>query len=91
MGWSVIRTATDEDEARLFAAQKRFFARHADEMKRTRLDADDVALGKAPYGCDENQAAMTAYLHKLYRAVVKRALGVTADGIAWGCVGRHVE
>lgn len=88
MSWSVIRKATEEDVARLNAAAERFAERHNLRCGYlgepvTAMDIRD-ALNPSEPG--------NRYLLNLWKACIRRALRHKwAEGIAYGCVGFHVD
>ena len=96
MGWSVIRTATDEDVSRLESSAKRFCKRHGLKREPEDETATDTVTRECDYAnylSEENEpfggrSALSYY----WRPVVRRALRSSrADGIAWGVVGFHVD
>lgn len=86
--WATIRKATNDDDQKLSAAAVRFIARHG----LTQLD-DQRPVQAVECGIDQDAESYPgefSRLRKLWRAVIKRALGHTwAEGIAYGYVGYH--
>lgn len=86
MAWNTIRKATETDTNKLNAAAIRFCDTHC------------LNYGETPYGEISAQSAVEsaieqdAALRKLWKRVVRRALNEpTADGIAYGYVGRFAQ
>lgn len=100
MSWSTIRKATEEDVAKLNARAGNFIARH-DLATAIELpgfpDKDFVWALEDWLAWNLNEANNpypdhARYLRKLWRQVVKRALGHHwAEGIAFGYVGFETE
>lgn len=92
MAWSAIRKATDTDSERLEAAAQRFADRHGIDVldDAGALFAVEMALTPGT-GCSQDDEDRARYLMRLWRPIVRRALGCNADGIAYGYVGNHAE
>lgn len=85
MSWSVIRQATDTDRHKLQEAATAFCERHG-----IVVDGGDPVF---EIECMLNSSTDRAKkLAPLWRRIVRRALdSKNAEGIAYGCVGFHVD
>ena len=93
MAWSTIRRATGEEKAKLEKAARQFAARHEIDL----YDGLDPVLTvegncEPGYGAGDYEKRRARRLNRLWLRVVRRVLGdASADGIAYGYVGRHAE
>lgn len=101
MSFTTIRTADQEDQARLLAAAKRFVARHplayvtisggSESLDGMRGEAAALVVANECYYHDSN-AIYERPLLPLWRAAARRALQhPRADQIAYGYVGYSVK
>ena len=96
MSWSVIRKATDEDYEKLEQRAEAFCKRHSLDIDEGYLCGqskaiilEDVLSYDTLHGNAPHEAR---YLLKLWKRIVKRALGHHwAEGIAYGTVGFEVK
>ena len=97
MGWNIIRKAVADDWIKLDRRAKAFIERHdldtsgygsvkprAWQLLEDTLDSEIEGHGP--------ERDYYIYLRQLWKRVVARALDHSdAEGIAWGCVGYHVD
>ncbi len=86
MAWSTLRRATEDEEAAMTAAARRFCKRHGIDTSgelSLELTIECHISGLYP----EDQPRM----RRLWKRIVQRTLGNGAEGIAYGYVGFHVD
>lgn len=99
MAWGTLRQATDDDVQRLTSAAQRFCVRHGiDQPGNVPVNGfefvnaiEDLVANMTDPSQQEWTCREGAYLGRLWRRCVRRALGPGADGIAYGYVGYSVE
>ena len=97
MSWNTIRKATETDVTRLNEAAERFCTRHNIEFGESEFGytapTDAVDNATSIYtDMSDTRRYEAQRLRKLWVRIMRRALNApTADGIAYGYVGRSVN